>query len=322
MTKRFITFFEFLFFAFLIAVCCLLAFGKGYSSAVTNGISLWFACVLPSLFPYFFITSILSSLKITGKMSTALSPIMKRLFNLNGIAGYAFFISVISGYPVGAKTVSDLKNQGLLSDAEAVRASVLCSTSSPMFIISSVGAIMFKNSAFGIKLFLVHLLSVILTSIIFSFYKKNDALNDSYAPIVLNKMDNILYEGVYSAVISVLIVGGLITVFYLLTEILVTIGVLTPIISLLSSIFGENVAKSIVFGSFECTRGLKVLAEGGLTPLCLPVCALICGFGGLSVIAQSLAYLKKAKIKTAIFILAKIITAVIGFILGFIFYRF
>ncbi len=319
MTKRLSTFFELIFFTFLACICLLLAFGKGFSSVVIDGINLWVACVLPSLFPYLFITSILSSLKITGRLANKLSPIMKPLFNLNGTAGYAFFISVISGYPIGAKTVSDLKYQGLLTENQAVRASALCSTSSPMFIISSVGTIMFKNSAFGIKLFAVHLLSAIITGIIFSFYKRKDFSENHLPPVALKKMDNILYESTYSAVISILVVGGLITIFYLLTEILCSLGILSPIISLLEQLFGENVAKGVVFGAFECTRGLKTLASGETTLLTLPLCALICGFGGLSVIAQSTAYLKKAKIKTAPFILSKIIMAVIGFILGFIF---
>ena len=152
-----------------------------------------------------------------------------------------------------------------------------------------------------------------------SFYKRKDFSENHLPPVALKKMDNILYESTYSAVISILVVGGLITIFYLLTEILCALGILSPIISLLEQLFGENVAKGVVFGAFECTRGLKTLASGETTFFTLPLCALICGFGGLSVIAQSTAYLKKAKMKTAPFILSKIIMAVIGFILGFIF---
>ena len=123
----------------------------------------------------------------------------------------------------------------------------------------------------------------------------------------------------YSAVISILVVGGLITVFYLITEILTTLGVLTPLVNLLVQLLGDkNIAEGIVYGLFECTKGLKALSGAGINFFTLPICAALCGFGGLSVIAQSVSYLKSAKIKTAPFILAKLTMAVIGFILGLI----
>ena len=77
-------------------------------------------------------------------------------------------------------------------------------------------------------------------------------------------------------------------------------------------------AKAIASGLIECTGGLKLLAEGNYA-LSFPIACFICGFGGLSVICQSLAFLKKAKIKTAPFLFAKVLCAVINFCLGFIF---
>ncbi|MBR2448609.1 MAG: hypothetical protein IKB30_00650 [Clostridia bacterium] len=317
MTKRLNVFFEGLAFLLLLSFALILAFGKNFSATVTDGISLWAACVLPALFPYFFITAVMSSMRVTGKLSNKLSPITKRLFNTGGSTGYAFFTSVISGYPVGAKTVADLKNKNLLSDTEAVRAAAFCSTSSPMFLMGSVGSIMFNNAHFGLCLFVTHLLSSIAVGILFSFYKRKDKPQSTFSSKNDKRVDNVLYESVYSAVISILVVGGLITVFYLITEILTTLGVLTPLVNLLKQLLGDkNIAEGIVYGLFECTKGLKALSCAGINFFTLPICAALCGFGGLSVIAQSISYLKSAKIKTAPFVFAKLIGAVINFIIG------
>ena len=156
---------------FLLVFAIIFAVG-GYSYAVGNGIKLWVATILTSLFPYFFISAFLSSLSITGKLSLRLSPLTKKLFNANGLTGYAFIMSILSGYPTGAKTVADLKEKGLISDIEAIRASAFCSTSSPMFIFGSVGCIMFCSQKFGIALFLTHILSAFTCGVIFSFYKR------------------------------------------------------------------------------------------------------------------------------------------------------
>lgn len=319
MTKKINLFIEYLLFTLLIALSLLITLSSQYANATIDGIKLWFACVLPSLFPYLFITTILSSLSVTQKATKLLSPLTRAVYKVNGGVGYAFFISLLSGYPVGAKAVADLKEQGVITDTEAVRASILCSNSSPAFLVGSIGCFTFNNRAFGITLFCLHLFSVLINGFIFSFYKRKEKPSQLALKTQTETGGNLLYDGAYSSVISVLVVGGLITVFYILTEILKGTGILTPLVSLLSTFIDEQTAKAVVFGVVECTRGLKQLSLGTTSNLQLPIALFLCGFGGVSVIAQSLAFLKKAKIKTAPFLLSKVTSAVIGFFIGVLF---
>ena len=317
MVKILNTFFSFILFFLLLFFALILALGKNFSLLTLEGINLWLALVVPSLFPYFFITAILSSLKITNKLSNCFFPLTKRLFNVGGAVGYAFFMSLLCGYPVGAKLVCDLKHKNLISQSESIRASALCSTSSPMFLINSVGFLMFKNIKIGIILFCCHFISAIIVGIIFSFYDKKTApLNTAYLDD--NKVDNVLYESAYSSVVSILVVGAIITIFYIFSNLLFSLGILNPLISFLTLILKDiNLAKGLIFGLLECTQGLKILS--GLNSfIAIPLCSFLSGFGGLSVIMQSLAYLKKAKIKTTPFILAKVLSAVLNFCICFI----
>ena len=227
-------------------------------------------------------------------------------------------MSLIAGYPIGAKIVCDLREKKVISESEAVRASAFCSTSSPMFLINSVGSIMFNNTTFGLVLFISNVISAIIVGIIFSHYKKSDAPKNATF-LSCQKVDNVLYESAYSAVISVLVVGAIITVFYILSSILFRFNILNPIINFLSLILGNyNTSKALTFGLIESTQGLKILSTFPITNLTLPLCAFICGFGGFSVIMQSVAYLKKAKIKTAPFIKAKLLCAVLNFVITYI----
>ena len=320
MTKKLNVFFELVAFAFLLTIAIMLSFGKSFSGAVNDGILLWATCVLPTTFPYLFITTLMNSMSVTGSLSKKLSPVTTRLFNTGGSSGYAFFISVLSGYPVGSKTVADLKLSNSLSETEAVRASAFCSTSSPVFLIASVGNVMFENAKFGLCLFAVHLISTLIVGVIFSFYKRKEKPKITARELKKEKSPNLLYESVYSAVISSLVVGGLITVFYLLTEILCSLGILTPLINAIARLLNnKTLAEGVVYGFFESTKGLKSISQTGVTLFSLPICASISGFGGLSVIAQSLSYLGTAKIKTAPFIIAKLTCAVISFMVGLLF---
>lgn len=318
MVKNVNTFFSFIFLVFLVAISLILSFGKGFSSLTLEGISLWLTLILPAMFPYFFITAILSSINITSKIANKFSPLTKRFFNVSGGCGYAFFMSLIAGYPIGAKIVSDLREKGAINESEAIRASTFCSTSSPMFLISSVGTIMFKNTNFGLILLISSTLSAIIIGTIFSHYNKNDKPSD-FLFVSNQKLDNVLYESAYSSVISVLVVGAIITIFYILSSILFRFNLLSPIISLFALALGDfEMAKALSFGLIESTSGLKLLSTLSFNTLILPLSAFICGFGGLSVIMQSIAYLKKAKIKTAPFIKAKLLSAVINFVITFI----
>ena len=65
MDKRLTGFSEFLLFLTLILVSLLLAISTNLPLSVLDGLNLFFACVLPSVFPYFFITAILSTLNMT-----------------------------------------------------------------------------------------------------------------------------------------------------------------------------------------------------------------------------------------------------------------
>ena len=308
---------EIVIFSLLLCFAGALAFGKGYSYAVTNGIKLWAATLLPALFPYFFITAVLSGLSVTGRLSQKLSPVTRSLFRTNGITGYAFFISALSGYPVGAKTVADLKTSGLISETEAVRACSFCSSPSPMFLIASVGGLMFRDRTLGACVFFCNFLAVLTTGFLFSFYKRKERPSDNAESFSGANVS--LYEATYSSVISILVVGGIIAIFTVLSEILKDAGAFTPIEAFIG-LFTKNeaVKKGVASGIFECTAGLKELSLSGVNFCTLPIVAGICGFGGICVIIQSAAYLKSAKIKIAPFLVAKLIEAILSSVFGLI----
>ena len=311
--RRYLVFFLLLFSLVLLTVNARL------SASFLDGLNLFITSVLPALFPYLFLKAIFSGLSATTKIASTFSPLLNVAFKTNGMVSYAFLMSIISGYPIGSKTVSDLYQNKILSHTEAVRASVLCSTSSPAFLISCVGNFMFKSTLFGALIYAVNVISAITVGVLYRFYKPNEKPTLKKSSISVIKYDNLIYDTVYSSVISTLIVGALISLFYLFTEALVSLNVLTPIINGLSFIFkDEFLAKGVTFGLFEYTKGLKTIASSSIKLLSLPSACFLSSFGGLCVLTQSAVYLKKAKIKIAPFLLAKILSAILSFVLGLI----
>ena len=290
-----------------------------YIKVSYDGIVLWAVCVLPSLLPYFFLTAILTKLNVLTPFLNKLSFVSKKLFNLNGCAIYAFFMSIISGYPLGSKLTADLYSLNLIDSRDARKMSLLCSTSGPLFIIGAVGTGMFANKTVGLLIFIPHVLSAIIIGLIFrgtSTQQKSELL----LPLV--ESDNLLYESVYSSVISVIVVGGFVSVFYVISQILVDFNLLMPINFMSGLIFKpfgitQEEIKALSQGVIEFTKGAKLLSFK-TTPLTVSLTCFIITFGGVSVIAQSLAFLKKAKVNSWFFIGGKALQAVIAFTLCFI----
>ncbi len=107
--------------AFLIFTLLLIIFSNSNMMAVKNGISLWMNHILPSMFPFFIAVELLNHTNIPKVIGNCFKNIMRPFFHVPGIGAYAFFMGVVSGYPVGAKIVTDFRNGHLCTKEEGER---------------------------------------------------------------------------------------------------------------------------------------------------------------------------------------------------------
>ena len=272
-----------------------------YAAACTEGIALWAKAVLPVLFPFFVCTGILSA--AGARLADRLSPLMNTV-KLPACAALCILTSVLSGYPVGSRCLLQLQRAGALSEKDATRVSVLCSTSGPMFLIGSVGAGMLHSAADGAILLAAHFTGVFVSAALFlPFLKKPVPL----PPRQMLQADKSFAENVQSGTISVLCVGGFIAFFCVVAQALEQTGIfalVTKALTLPLSLFGkEEAAKGLAYSLLEATRGCAALAACGRDAL--PFLAFAVTFGGGSILAQQIAFLKPAGVKIKIFLAVK-----------------
>ena len=310
---------------FLAAIMlCLVIFPDKYIPVAANGLKLWAVKVLPSLFPFFFLTLLLTKLGTVAAFARFSGGFTEKAFRCNGISFYVFLMSVLSGYPVGAKLIGELYSAGKIDRCEATRMSAFCSTSGPLFVAGTVGAGMFGNKICGFLMLAGHVTSAVICGIIFRKYGKFERRRTMLLPE--NNADNILYECVYSSVISILCVGGFICVFYLLSQIFADFGILYPLTALFKLLFSsveyaETASEGFVYGLIECTNGCGILSSHPGTLTASLACALV-SFGAVSVMFQSLIYLVKAKVNIKIFLLSKTAQMLISFAICFVLLEF
>ena len=144
-------------------------FFQKQSVAVKNGLSLWANSVVPSLFPFFVATELLSHTNIINQLGNILNFIMKPLFNVNGKGSFAFIMGIISGYPIGAKIAANFRKNNICSKEECERLLSFTNNSGPLFIIGTVGISMFEIQLLEFY-FLLHIyLQVLLSDLFLDF---------------------------------------------------------------------------------------------------------------------------------------------------------
>ena len=78
----------------VIFTVCLVLFSDTAAKAALKGLNLWTAVVVPSLFPFFAASELLSSSGFTYMAGTLLEPVMRPLFNLPGCSSLALALGV------------------------------------------------------------------------------------------------------------------------------------------------------------------------------------------------------------------------------------
>ncbi len=302
----------------IIFIVALVVSPEKYIKVAFNGTLVWATAILPALFPFMIFTKLLTSTGYIERFSKGLSPITKFLYKTSGISSYVFLMSIISGYPLGAKITSDLYEEGIISRSEACRICTFTSNSGPMFIIGTVGVGMLISATAGYIILISHILSAIFNGLIYRKYNPKEVKNEvkkSYPDVTKNE-DDFLTKSMESSIKSTLLIGGYIIIFFVITEILYSIGLFSPLINMLSLVgVDKAISSGIIFGFFEVTKGCLTIASSTISlSLKTIICSLIITFGGLSVSFQAFAFLNKFKISKSFFFLQKITQAILALI--------
>lgn len=311
-------------------IACLILFSTTNIKAAKIGLELWATTVVPSLFPFLFATELLSKTKIVSYLGKLLNKIMRPLFNIPGEGAFAFVMGLISGYPVGAKIVTDFRNKGICSQDEGNRMLAFTNNSGPLFILGTVGIAMLKSPNIGYTLLLSHILASLTVGYLFSFWKKNKfdinfretKFNSKLAPIKISDFGEILGNAIKKSIFSLLSIGGFIVFFSVILSILETSGIL-EIISTTLYAFGipKNISKCFITGVIEMTNGLNFTSNlyNALPNFTLLLISFLLGFGGISVLFQVYSIIAKENISIKPYFYGKILQGFLSVIFTSIF---
>lgn len=137
--------------------------GQTALAGAREGIDLCIRVLIPSLFPFFVLSSLLTGTLI-GQPMPILRPIGKSCGIPEG-AESLLAVGLLGGYPVGAQSIGTAFRAGILKKADSERMLAFCNNAGPSFLFGILGPL-FSELRTVWYLWLIHVISALLVGIV------------------------------------------------------------------------------------------------------------------------------------------------------------
>jgi sporulation integral membrane protein YlbJ len=294
----------------LAMMAALLLYPAESVAAARAGLVLCGNVIIPSLFPFFVLSTLLVDLGIVVWFGRALEGAMWPLFRVNGVCASALTLGLVGGYPVGARTAISLYRKGLCSRTEAERLLAFCNNSGPAFILGVGGAGVFVSGSVGLLLYAVHMLASVLVGLVFRFYKPGGrpARRRTENYIGAPRLTAVFTAAVRDGFSAVLGICAFVVFFSVVIRLLTLSGAFSAAAKLLVPLgFTETGAENLLTGVIELTSGVWSLAGTGALVGRLSLAAFMLGWAGVSVHCQVLSFLGESGLSAKTYFAGKLL---------------
>ncbi len=290
-----------IFITVLIFMGFILIFPEESKHSVKSGLIVCGEIIIPSLFPFICAAIFIYLTKLSNLTNKILKFISMALFKVGGELGTVILMSLIGGFPVGAKLISKLYDDGKLTKNSVNTLLMFCVNGGPGFIIVAVGLGMLRSQKAGIIIFVSSVISTIIIGAmvarIFGIeYDESNQEKVSYSEGLIMSISDTGY--------SMLGISFFVIVF-------------SSISACLSSFLPEFISKTIT-AFFEVTNGALLFSKNGIV-----LTAFIIGFSGIAVHFQVFSICRKITLNYKRFYIGRFshafLTAILAFIIEKIF---
>ena len=301
--------------ALLAAMLALIVYPQQAMAAARDGLVLCYNVIIPSLFPFFVLSSLVVELGLAAYLGRLLEGVMLPLFRVNGACASAFALGFVGGYPVGARTAISLYEKGLCTKTEAERLLAFCNKSGPAFILGVVGAGIFSSSRVGLMLYLAHALASVCVGVLFRFYRAGEAGGGRPVrshPIQTACVPVALTQSVKSSFLSTLNICAFVVFFTVVIRLLDLSGLLPGLADLLGRPlaflgFDQLWARRLLTGLIELSSGVWTLSGAPGLAGRVSMAAFMLGWAGLSVHCQVLSFIGGSGLNLRTYLMGKLL---------------
>ncbi len=307
----------------LILVVSLIAYPSNISQSTLTGINYCIKILVPSLFPFMFLSRFIASQGLPQFMKKPLNYITKTIFYLPGAAAPAIILSLIGGYPVGASSAAVLISQKEINNEQLQRLMCFTVNAGPAFIVSVVGCSLLKNPFLGYLMLIVQIFVSLSTGIILGIIsrikKQPFYVKRSSNPSKINFSESLI-SATSQASESIIMMCGLIIVFTDFISILKSLKVFELISSLCTrtNVKPESLI-SLLLSFFEVTGACLYSVKNYA---CIPLISFILAYGGVCTHLQIISILKNFKMNYNQFHLFRILNGIFSSLIVYLLLSF
>lgn len=132
-------FYRFLFTALALYLTVLMlrypALSLDYAS---TGLNLWLTKMIPTLLPFMILSGIMIRMNLTEGFVRFLHPLINRIYGTSKNGSYTIVMGFLCGFPMGARIIGELYENGKLSRGESFRLLYFCNNIGPIYFLSYV----------------------------------------------------------------------------------------------------------------------------------------------------------------------------------------
>lgn len=285
------------------------------AAAAAEGITLAVQVAVPSLFPFFLASNLMTTSGSVHALGRWLAPLFAKVYRLPTAAAGVFLLSITGGYPVGAQATAQLYQQGTLTRAQANHLLTFANNTGPAFFVGLCGGIL-GSTAQGLWLYGVHVTAALAVGWLLRDRHAAPLGAQQNAPTQTAPLLPCLLQSVEQAGATALRVSAFIVAFVVLRSILTEIGALSLLAALLTPLCWvldcpPQTSFALASGLLEVTNGLYALPASGNLRAAM---GFLVSFGGLSVWAQSAAMLEGTDLSRARMVLGMAAKAAVAVI--------
>ncbi|WP_446899476.1 sporulation integral membrane protein YlbJ [Clostridium sp. LBM24168] len=280
-----------------------------------NGVLLFFYKVFPSLFSFLIVSNIIINCDGIHIYAKLFGKILCRPLKLPQNCSFTLIISMLCGYPLGAKYACDLYESKSIHLNTLQRLLNIASNSSPLFMLGSIGISMFKSTSIGYIFLLSNLISCMIMGVMLP--SEQNYKNINYIKNSSHSKDTavgIFKTSIENSVKTCLSIGGFVTTFSVVNNILNHNSIFNLITMKISSILGisKDVVSGTLLGIVEMTNGCNLVSSSD-TDIYIKIfiVSFLFTFSGFSIISQVYSFTYKFNVSMKIYTIRKILHGII-----------
>lgn len=241
------------------------------------------------------------------------SLVLRPILNMDEHHTAIFILSMIGGYPVGARLVERSVAQGLTHRKDAARLSALCFGSGPSFVVGVAGVAAYQNAGTGLLMFCACVLSAIIVAAAANWTRGKIALPESKrceAETAPKMSADLLFSSSASAAKTLFLVCTTIVIFSVAIHLLLTSQLYRTLLSAAEAVgISSEWLNGFVSALLEISniRTFGAVSSPALT-------AAILSFGGVCVLLQVMS-IGKGILRLKSFFLARIAQGGLAFVI-------